>query len=195
MIEIQENVSLRSLNTLGLACNARYFVEVTQPEIIPDVFDYAENNQLSTLILSGGSNVILPNQFDGLVISIRCMGIVEPELDPAASTNIQLTVAAGENWHSLVDYCLAHNYYGIENLALIPGSVGAAPIQNIGAYGVELADIFHSLTGWNSATKNWQTLTKDDCGIRLSRQYFQTVVKRLICYHLSNVIIKPRSNG
>lgn len=181
MIDVRENVELQAYNTLGLACNARYFVEITEPECIPEVFNYAQKHQLETFVLSGGSNVILPSQFDGLVISMGCLGINEPEetIEPVDDGQIQLTVAAGENWHSLVEYCLAHNYYGIENLALIPGSVGAAPIQNIGAYGVELADIFHSLKGWNKQTNEWQTLTKKDCEFGYRDSIFKQSLKGL----------------
>lgn len=179
MIEIQENISLLAYNTFGLPCTARYFIEVSQPDSIPEVMAYAEQRHLSVLVLGGGSNVILPELYDGLVIYMACRGIFECQQTSARNDDaeILLNAAAGENWHKLVEYCLAKQYFGIENLALIPGSVGAAPIQNIGAYGVELANVLESVYGWNTEQHCWQSLDCEACDFGYRDSIFKRALK------------------
>ncbi len=111
------------------------------------------------MVLGGGSNVVLPPKLNALVVKVALSGIDVEE----SGDDVLLTVSAGENWHGLVEFCLQHGYYGIENLALIPGTVGAAPIQNIGAYGVELESCFHALRGWDIQQQQWRRIDKADC--------------------------------
>ena len=111
------------------------------------------------LVLGGGSNVLLTRDFDGCVLKIEIPGVQRDD----DGERWLVRVGAGENWHAIVERLLDENIPGLENLALIPGSVGAAPIQNIGAYGVELAERFHSLQVWDAASGTLQTLTPDDC--------------------------------
>lgn len=140
MLDLQENISLQPYNTLAIPAQARWFVTVDSIDSLHQaVIFYRQlrerDAQCPLLILGGGSNLVLAEDFPGLCIHIATQGRhIENETDDT----LLLSVAAGESWHQTVMYCVEQGYYGIENLALIPGSVGAAPIQNIGAYGVEL---------------------------------------------------------
>ena len=169
MLDIQENVSLQEFNTLALKVFARYFFEANNSEQIPALFDFADRHQLPVLLLGDGSNVVIAKDFPGLVVKISLYGISTEEHGDA----VLVTAAAGENWHQLVTTCLHNGYYGIENLALIPGTVGAAPIQNIGAYGVELSDVLESVSGWDRQHKNWCHLEKDQCGLAYRDSIFK----------------------
>ncbi len=170
MLDIQENVSLQGFNTLALDVYARYFFEIENVEQIPNVFEFSDHHQLPVLILGGGSNVVITKNFPGLVLKISLSGINTKE----HGDTVFVTAAAGENWHQLVTTCLRNGYYGIENLALIPGSVGAAPLQNIGAYGVELSDVLASVSGWDREHKTWSDLSGDQCELA----YRDSVFKR-----------------
>lgn len=133
---------LQHLNTLAIAARAKFFVEVHDNEALSEALQFAREGQLPLLILGGGSNIVLADDFPGLAIMVKHTGI---ELIDETEDFVYLQVGAGENWHKLVCYCLGFHYWGLENLSLIPGNVGAAPIQNIGAYGVELKDVFSEL--------------------------------------------------
>ncbi|MEH6556685.1 MAG: UDP-N-acetylmuramate dehydrogenase [Oceanicoccus sp.] len=170
MLDIQENVSLQGFNTLALDVSARYFCEINNAGQIPIAFEFADHHQLPVLILGGGSNVVITSNFSGLVIKMSLSGI---DVNEHGDT-VLVTAGAGENWHHLVTACLHNGYYGIENLALIPGSVGAAPIQNIGAYGVELSDVLQSVSGWDRQHKKWCQLDKNQC----ESAYRDSVFKR-----------------
>ena len=134
---------LQSLNTFGIAAKARGYVRITETEQLLGV--YADGNwaALPKLVLGGGSNVLLTGDFDGLVVHIALQGRA---VLSDAKQHYLVRAAAGENWHAFVQWTLAQGIGGLENLSLIPGTVGAAPIQNIGAYGLEIKDVFHSVT-------------------------------------------------
>lgn len=157
-MDIQENISLKSYNTFGLNARAKYFVKV---ETIQDL-----KNALileaypDKFILGGGSNMLLTKDLDCLVIYVALKGI---EIIDQQGNDVLVKANAGENWHEFVLWCLEHNFGGIENLSLIPGNVGTAPIQNIGAYGVELKDVFESCQALNINTKSIETFTKEAC--------------------------------
>jgi len=139
---VQNQVPLQALNTLAIPARAAHFCMVRNLDELKVALDYAVSNQLSILPLGGGSNLVFEHDYTGLVIHNQLRGskIIEENSD-----GLILEVAAGESWSQLVEDCTRRGWHGLENLALIPGTVGAAPIQNIGAYGVELADIFVSL--------------------------------------------------
>jgi UDP-N-acetylmuramate dehydrogenase len=158
-IFIEENHSLLSANTLRIDVTARYFCKITEPEQIPQALAFSLRHNLPVLVLGGGSNIVLTGDFSGLVLSIALSGIAISQ----RADEVMVTAAAGENWQQLVRYCLQQGYTGLENLSLIPGTVGAAPVQNIGAYGVELEQIFVSLNGWDIEQQRWRTLTRADC--------------------------------
>lgn len=140
MIEIQENYSLRDLNTFGIDARAAHYAQVSQAEDVSAVLE----KQLSTnvLVLGGGSNILFRQDFEGLVLDVQIGGL---EVVEESDEHVVIAIGAGENWHQTVMHCIANGWGGIENLSLIPGKCGAAPIQNIGAYGVELMDVFEWL--------------------------------------------------
>ena len=158
--EFRCQVSLQSLHTLALPVSAAWLVELTDDAQLPAIMAEARRRQLPWLVLGEGSNVLFRKDFEGLVIRMCNKGIQVTE----QGERISLKVSAGENWHQLVLWCLAQGYYGLENLALIPGTVGAAPIQNIGAYGVELAEHVLAVHGWDTELANWQCLSAEACG-------------------------------
>lgn len=135
--------NLQQLNTLAVPAIADWYTSVTTDEELREALAFARERQLPLLVLGGGSNLVLRDHFHGLVIHLRSKGKHVLRED---DSYVWVQVAAGENWHNLVEHTLAQGYYGLENLSLIPGTVGAAPIQNIGAYGVELKDVFAELT-------------------------------------------------
>ncbi|MBO9354536.1 UDP-N-acetylmuramate dehydrogenase [Bordetella petrii] len=136
---------LTPLNTLGLASRATAFVSLDSPAQLDAVSDLA-GRYPGLLVLGGGSNLVLPPRVDSLVARVALRGVRLLEARPDAWI---IEAGAGENWHGFVSTCVANGWDGLENLALIPGTVGAAPVQNIGAYGVEMADRFLGLSAWN----------------------------------------------
>lgn len=138
---MQENFSLQPYNTFGVDANAKYFTEVSNTEELKAALSYSTSHSLPLLFLGGGSNILLTKDFDGLAIKLNLKGISEENF---SDNEVLITAKAGENWHEFVMYCLHKNYGGLENLSLIPGNVGTSPMQNIGAYGTEIKDIFVS---------------------------------------------------
>ena len=172
-MKIQENYSLKNLNTFGVDVSAKYFAEVTSVE---ELLDVLKNHQPSTinhqsLFLGGGSNILLTKDFGGLVIQLNLKGITEEIID---ENTVLVTAQAGENWHQFVQYCLNKNYGGLENLSLIPGNVGTSPMQNIGAYGVEIKDRFVSCKVLNLETLEIENFTNEECKFG----YRESVFKR-----------------
>jgi UDP-N-acetylmuramate dehydrogenase len=146
---LQHDFSLRAFNTFGIEARAQAYLPVTDADSLRAVRNEAALAALPRLVLGGGSNLLLTRDFPGLVLHMRGAGI---ETVGADEDFTYVRAAAGENWHGLVQWTLAQGLGGLENLSLIPGSVGAAPIQNIGAYGVELKDRFHRLTAFDFAS-------------------------------------------
>ena len=138
---MQENFSLKPFNTFGVEASAQYFSEITSIEKLIETLKFSNTQTLRLLFIGGGSNILLTKDFDGLAIQLNLKGINEEIID---ENQVLVTAKAGENWHQFVMYCLEKNYGGLENLSLIPGNVGTSPMQNIGAYGTEIKDIFES---------------------------------------------------
>ncbi len=155
---IQENVSLKPYNTFGIEAKARYFAHVTSEEELSWVLE--QDGYPNKMILGGGSNMLLTGDLDALVVHI---GLIGKEIIREDTTHATITIKAGENWHELVLWTLDRDLGGLENLSLIPGSVGSAPIQNIGAYGVELKDSFVSCETLELATRQKRTFSLEDC--------------------------------
>lgn len=139
MVEIRENEDLTRLNSFGIVAKASYFCEIKSVTDLQELITSSVFSQNPYLILGGGSNILFTGDFKGLVIHPTIKGI--ERIVTKEPGRILIRAGAGENWHELVRYCVEQNLGGIENLALIPGNCGAAPIQNIGAYGRELADV------------------------------------------------------
>ena len=157
VFEIQKQVDLTSYNSFGVSQMAAYFVDVQDPSDLRQAREFAASKRLSMLVLGQGSNTLFINDYPGLVLYMNNRG---REMLPGAGL---LRAAAGENWHEIVLYCLKNSLYGIENLALIPGTVGAAPVQNIGAYGVELDQFFVELEAFDLKTGEIRRMSKADC--------------------------------
>jgi UDP-N-acetylmuramate dehydrogenase len=157
---LQHDFSLRALNTFGIDARAHAYLPVDGADVLRAVRDDAALAALPRLVLGGGSNLLLTQDFNGLVLHMRGAGI---ELVGEDEQFTYVRAAAGENWHGFVQWTLAHGLGGLENLSLIPGSVGAAPIQNIGAYGVELKDRFRELRAFDFASGEVLTLDRAAC--------------------------------
>lgn len=159
-LPIQSDFSLRRLNTFGIDAKARAYLRVEEVQTLLAVRDDPELSGLPRLVLGGGSNIVLTQDFDGLVLHLCNRGIDIVGEDENAS---YVCAAAGENWHGFVLWTLEHGLGGLENLSLIPGSVGASPIQNIGAYGVEVKDCLHSVSAFDFATGTVFELNNAEC--------------------------------
>ena len=169
MLNLEENVSLKPYNTFGVEVQTRFFYKVTSTKkLITQLKSIAK---LPLLILGGGSNLLLTKDFPGVTLLMANKGITILE---EKNKTVRVEVQAGENWHDFVLWCLEQNYGGVENLALIPGSVGAAPIQNIGAYGVELSKVFYSCQAINLETLQEEIHTQDSCEFGYRSSIFKT---------------------
>lgn len=171
-MQIQENYSLKALNSFGVAIAARLFAELTTSEDIDALMQWrADHPDIPCLLLGGGSNMLFRNDFDGLVISVQLAGREQVAEDSDA---YYITAAAGENWHDFVRWTIDQGYAGLENLSLIPGTVGAAPMQNIGAYGVELADRMHSLEAIDLISGEHREFNVNDCQFAYRDSFFKS---------------------
>lgn len=157
---VQTDFPLRALNTFGVEATARAYLPVTDVAQLKAVRRDPELAGLPRLVLGGGSNILLTRDFPGLVLHMRSKGMEVIGEDNDAT---YIRAAAGENWHGFVQWTLKHGFGGLENLSLIPGSVGASPIQNIGAYGIEIKDRFHALTIFDFETGETAMLDKAAC--------------------------------
>lgn len=171
-MHVEHNKSLKKYNTFGIDCNARQFVEVTNTTELKKVLH--EYSHEALFILGGGSNMLLTKNIDALVIYLNLKG---KKVISETDNYVLVTAMAGENWHDFVLYCIAKNYGGIENLSLIPGNIGSAPIQNIGAYGVELKDTFESCTAVEISSASEKTFTLSECNFGYRNSIFKNDVK------------------
>jgi UDP-N-acetylmuramate dehydrogenase len=158
------------MNTLGLTCQAARVTDLSDLSQLPVLSEMARHIE-PFLVLGGGSNLVLPAQLQRVVVRVQIKGIELVEQRPDAWV---IDVGAGENWHDFVATSVSRGWDGLENLALIPGTVGAAPVQNIGAYGVELDARVESVTAWNIPSARMETFKKEDCGF----QYRDSMFKR-----------------
>ncbi|HLR76379.1 MAG TPA: UDP-N-acetylmuramate dehydrogenase, partial [Balneolaceae bacterium] len=169
---ITKNKDLTQLNTLHVQAKTQFFADVTTKEELREAISEGQNR--SVFVLGGGSNVLFVDDFGGLIIHPQIKGKKVIDED---SNNVWLKVGAGENWHQLVRFCVERGWGGIENLSLIPGWAGAAPIQNIGAYGVEFKDVFHSLTAIEIQTGREKIFNKEQCKFGYRDSIFKQELK------------------
>lgn len=167
-MKVTERPSLRSLTTLRVPARAALLLEVESEE---DVLSLPAPDPERDLQLGGGSNILLVTDVPGTVILNRIRGIDVVERDADA---VLVEVGAGENWHGLVRYTLERGWHGLENLSLIPGLAGAAPIQNIGAYGIELSSVLESVTAWDWHRASWAVLPAADCRLAYRDSLFKS---------------------
>jgi UDP-N-acetylmuramate dehydrogenase len=179
------DVSLKPYNTFGMDVKGKWLVEVTCLNELREVIADARWINSNRLVLGGGSNVLLTQDFDGVVMLNRFMGIAHTVLN---DDEVLVSAASGEVWHSFVLHCIAQGWCGVENLSLIPGCVGASPIQNIGAYGVEIKDVFHSLDAVHTATGELRTFVKEECAFGYRESIFKQKEKGN--WVITNVVFK-----
>ncbi len=177
----QKNVSLKSLNTFGIEASAELFAEVDSVNELSKIV----SSHKDLFILSGGSNILLTKNIKQPVVYLNTKGI---EIIDRAPDHVLVKAQAGENWHDFVLWCLSNDFGGLENLSLIPGNVGTSPMQNIGAYGVEIKDHFESLEAMEIRTGNIETFTSKNCSFGYRESVFKNDLKGK--YIILNVTFK-----
>lgn len=178
MTSIQHDISLKQFNTFGIDVNAKYFASFHSEKelisILGEVEQLFKDDISKLLFLGSGSNILFTKDFDGVVLKNEIDGIQVVHED---DDFVYVTAGAGMIWHDFVLFCIANNFGGAENLSLIPGTVGASPIQNIGAYGVELKDILFSLKALDIKEKEWLVFSNKDCEFGYRTSLFKTTLK------------------
>jgi UDP-N-acetylmuramate dehydrogenase len=173
-LPFRENVSLKPFNTFGIEARARYYLELEEEAQLYALLNHPLFKQNRVLWLGGGSNMLLTDHFPGLVVRVALCG---RSLTALNEEEVLLEAAAGENWHELTCFARQKELGGIENLSLIPGQVGTAPVQNIGAYGVELKDVFHSLQAFDLVQGHFVTFRKAACQFAYRNSIFKQAGK------------------
>ncbi len=173
-MEIIENASLVNFNTFRIHCKAKILAIIRNPNDLSFLMDYIQKNYLQYYILGGGSNILFTEDYDGIIIKNDIKGV---RIIESTNENVLLDIAAGEDWSRIVEISIKNKFYGFENLAAIPGSVGAAPVQNIGAYGVEQKDFFHSLIYYDISESQLVELSNDDCKFNYRDSIFKNELK------------------
>jgi len=171
-MQIQENISLKAFNTFGIDAVARFFASFSNTAALNALT--TQHAALNTLLLGGGSNILFTGNYDGLVLKNEIKGIEKIKEDDEF---VYVKAGAGENWHQFVLHCIGHNWGGVENLSLIPGNIGASPMQNIGAYGVEIKDVFAGLEAFHLNDKAIVPFGLSDCGFGYRESVFKTTYR------------------
>lgn len=186
MIDVQHHFSLKEHNTFGISAFAKAYTATTSVQQLKEALGYYVNQEV--FLLGGGSNMLLINDVQKPVIHVLLKGI---QVIKTEEENVWINVMAGENWHDFVLYCIENNFAGLENLSLIPGNVGTSPIQNIGAYGVELKDTFYNCTVLDKKTLEEKTLTLADCNFGYRDSIFKN--EALGKYVITSVTFKLKN--
>ncbi len=181
----ETNKNLTTFNTFGIKVFAKEFYSIENKNELKNV-DLTDK----FLILGGGSNMLIINDLPK-VIHINTNGI---KIIEENNKIVKIRVEAGENWDNFVDFCVKNNFYGAENLSLIPGTVGAAPIQNIGAYGAEAKDIIENVECFNIKNKNFEIINKTDCQFGYRSSIFKKSLKGKVIVTAVNFILQKKSN-
>ena len=184
---LQKNISLKTYNTFGINAKASFFANFSSVDDLITLLKERENRKL--FILGGGSNILFTKNFDGLVLKNEIQGF---KIIQESENDVVVEVGAGMNWHAFVLKCLEMNFGGVENLSLIPGNVGASPMQNIGAYGVEIKDVFEYLDAVHIETGKVKRFSNQDCDFGYRESVFKTNAKGqyIICqvgYRLTKI--------
>lgn len=200
-MNVQENISLKTFNTFGIDVSAKQFARFNSVDELHELLEFNQpqtsNLKPQTLILGGGSNILFTKDVDGLVLKNELVGIKEIKED---AHHVYVQAGAGVNWHHFVLHCIHNGWAGVENLSLIPGNVGASPMQNIGAYGVEIKDVFFSLEAFHIHDKKTASFSLNDCefGYRESifkRKYKNEFVITGVTYRLDKIPVFNTSYG
>jgi UDP-N-acetylmuramate dehydrogenase len=171
---ITTNISLKPYNTFGIDASSKYFTSIQSLEHIRELFESSVYKSNERLILGGGSNLLITKNINALVIKNDLKGI---EVVKETTDSVFVKCAAGEAWHDFVVFCISKNYGGLENLSLIPGCTGASPMQNIGAYGVEIKDTFYELQAIHMETGEMKTFSNRDCEFGYRESVFKRKLK------------------
>ena len=169
-MKIQKKQSLKAFNSFGIDVTAEYFTEIKHTNDFTFILDWLNKHEQTFLLIGGGSNILFTKDYNGLAIVIKTQG---KQLIDEDESHYYVEAQAGENWHNFVRWTIAQGYAGLENLSLIPGTVGAAPMQNIGAYGIELADRFHSLKAIDIKTGEQKEFDKESCDFGYRHSFFK----------------------
>ncbi len=188
-MKLIENFSLKGLNTFRIDVKADFFLPINKKEELPEAFSIAQEKKLSPLIIGEGSNILFTKDFEGLVIKPSIKGIKKVQEN---EKNVLLKVGAGENWHNLVLKTLSLGLQGLENLSLIPGSVGAAPVQNIGAYGVEIKDFIDKVEIFDIERNDFYFLKNENCDFSYRNSVFKASLKGKVV--ITHIYLKLRKN-
>ena len=184
---VQENISLKQYTTFGCNEISRYFTSIPSQDALVEAITWCKEKQIPYFILGTGSNVLFTKPFEGLIIKMEVIGIKKTN---ETATDVFLSVGAGENWHHFVSYCVQKGWGGIENLSLIPGTVGASPIQNIGAYGVEVEESIESVTALDTQSNQWITLSNSQCAFGYRYSLFKKEKNRYLITTVQFVLKK-----
>ena len=184
MIHIQENIQLQPFNTFGIKATAKYFCIIKSIEEFNELIQHPIYISEKRFFLGCGSNVLFTQDFIGLIIKVELKGIAVVDED---DDRVLLKANAGESWHNLVMYCVHNNYGGIENLSLIPGTVGAAPIQNIGAYGVEIKEVIEKVDAIDVNTGEFLSFKREECCFGYRESIFKSQLKEK--YFISSITL------
>lgn len=173
-MQLKENYALKSLNSFGIDILSKYYSNISSNEALLEILAWNKKQQNPLLILGGGSNILFTKNFEGLVLHNALKGI---ELVNESNEYYYVKAMAGEPWQEFVQYCVKQNYAGVENLSLIPGNIGATPMQNIGAYGVEIKDVFYELEALHIDDQNLVVFKKEDCNFGYRDSIFKQSLK------------------
>lgn len=186
-MNIQSQVQLKPFNTLSLDVTASHYLKVQSTQSLLDGLAYAKQQQLNVLILSGGSNMLLPQQIHALILHMDIQGIETIAEDEYSTT---LRVGAGQVWHDFVLWTTVQHLYGLQNLALIPGLVGASPVQNIGAYGVEVGEFITSVQVYDRQLEKFDTILAKACDFSYRHSIFKDDPNRFVITHVTFKLLK-----
>lgn len=186
-MNVQQQVQLKHLNTLNLNAIASHYVQIHQPYDVIEALAFAEQQGLNVLVLSGGSNLLLPKQLQALVVHLNIQGI---DLLAEDKNTVTVKVGAGQVWHDFVLYSTQQNWFGLQNLALIPGLVGASPVQNIGAYGVEVGEFIESVQVYDRKLKQFDSILAQDCHFAYRHSIFKDQPNRYIIVSVTFKLLK-----
>ena len=186
-MNIQNQIQLKPFNTLSLDVTASHYIKVQSDEALVEVLNYAKQHALNVLILSGGSNMLLPEHIHALVIHMDIQGIEYLAEDEHSKT---IRVGAGQIWHDFVLWATSQHIYGLQNLALIPGLVGASPVQNIGAYGVEVGEFIESVQVYDRQLETFSTIFAKDCDFSYRHSIFKDDPNRFVITYVIFKLLK-----
>lgn len=172
-MKITRNANLKSYNTFAMDVTCNCLIEIEKEEEIQSLLEGSDNST-DFMVIGGGSNILFTQPFHGTIVRMATKGL---EIIREDEGNVWLKVAAGENWEDFVNYCIDHQYYGVENLIGIPGLVGSSPVQNIGAYSVEVKDMIDEVHGWRISTRTPFVFQNKDCHFGYRSSIFKTELK------------------